>query len=130
MKRLLPIAAAVALVCLIAGLSLLAWKLEGRGEEDSAAAEMQFLRERALVAESLLPLVDRVKAMRDALQVLPPGSADYENTVRKLTAIQNVMASQVPELVESTDGDGNARIVHVDEARRIIEQIISGRPPE
>lgn len=130
MKKILTIAAAVAVVCLIAGLSLLAWRLEGRGEEDSTAAEIQSRQADAFVAASLLPLVDRVKAMRDALSVLPPGSADYDNTVRKLTGIQNLIASQLPELVESTDENGNARIVHVDQARSILEQMASWRPPE
>lgn len=115
---------AAVLVLALAGLTAFAWKTQGRDKEDSSKAMRRLRNHQAVVAESLLPMIDKLEALRGTVAGLRPGDADFEKYYPQLTQLQNLIADQLPALVFSRDADGNATIVGTDMARDHIRSLI------
>ncbi len=125
MRKVLPVAAAVLAVLVLAGLAGVAWKLEKRGREDLGVAIAADNAQKIALARSLLPLLDRLGTLRYNLGSLEPGTDAYVETERAVTEAQNLLASQMPALAAGRDRDGNVVLVPLDEAWRMLNDLAS-----
>jgi hypothetical protein len=124
-KKVLPVIAALVAVGLIAGLAGLMWKVEKRDSEDlSVAIRAENARKTAL-ARSLLPLLNHLGSLRYTLDGMEPGTDAYRETEREIVEAQNLLASQLPALSTGRDQEGNAVLVPLDEAWRILNDMAS-----
>lgn len=112
------------MVLALAGLTAYAWKAQGRNTEDAHIALLRKAIREAEVAKSLVPMIDRLEALRGTVAGLGPGNPEYEKYYPQLTQLQNLIGDQLPALVSSRDASGNATIVGTDMARDHIRSLI------
>ncbi|MHB8895304.1 MAG: hypothetical protein ACYC99_09045 [Candidatus Geothermincolia bacterium] len=122
------VALAVIVVLAIAGLTAYAWKAQGRYKEDASLALMRQTVRNAEVAKSLLPMIDKLEALRGTVAQLNPGDPDYARYSQQLSELQNLIGEEMPALVYLRDRDGNVTLVGAEMARAHLETIISAVP--